>query len=79
MIERDDVLQRRISRINQLLARLERIPEELREVEARLCKGGMHRDEFARLVDKQNALFIEHERVERELKQEYKLRINDQQ
>lgn len=79
MIENDDVLTRRINRINQLLARLDRIPEELREIETKLHKGGICRDEFAHLVDKRNALIIEHERVERELRQEYKLRTNDQQ
>lgn len=79
MIEKDNVLERRINRINQLLARLDKIPEELQEIESRLYKDGLHRDEFARLVDRMNALYIEHERVEREVKQEYKLQINEQQ
>lgn len=78
MIEKDNVLDGRINRINQLLSRLDRIPEELREVENQLYKDGLSRDEFARLVDRRNALYIEHERVEREVKQEYKLQIDEQ-
>lgn len=76
MIEKDNVLEKRINRINQLLARLDRIPEELLEVENQLYKDGLSRDDFARLVDRRNALYIEHERVEREVKQEYKMQIN---
>lgn len=78
MIEKDNVLDGRINRINQLLSRLDRIPEELREVENQLYKDGLSRDDFARLVDRRNALYIEHERVEREVKQEYKLQIDEQ-
>lgn len=77
MIEKDNVLDGRIKRINHLLSRLDRIPEELREVESQLYKNGLSRDDFARLVDRRNALYIEHERVEREVKQEYKLQINE--
>lgn len=78
MIEKDNILDGRINRINQLLSRLDRIPEELREVESLLYKDGLLRDDFARLVDRRNALYIEHERVEREVKQEYKLQIDEQ-
>lgn len=78
MIEKDNVLDGRINRINQLLSRLDRIPEELREVENQLYRDGLSRDDFARLVDRRNALYIEHERVEREVKQEYKLQIDEQ-
>lgn len=79
MIEKDNVLDRRINRINQLLARLDKIPEELQDIENQLYRDGLHRDEFAKLVDKRNALYIEHKRVEQEVKQEYKLQINEQQ
>lgn len=64
--------QMRIDRINKILNRLERIPKELDEVHEKLYNpGGFTRDEYARLVDRRNALYIEQERLEREAREVY--------
>lgn len=64
--------QARIDRINKILDRLERIPKELDEVHEKLYNpGGFTRDEYARLVDRRNALYIEQERLEREAREVY--------
>lgn len=64
--------QMRIDRINKILDRLERIPKELDEVHEKLYNpGGFTRDEYARLVDRRNALYIEQERLEREAREVY--------
>lgn len=64
--------QMRIDRINKILDRLERIPKELDEVHEKLYNpGGFTRDEYARLVDRRNALYIERDRLEREAREVY--------
>lgn len=64
--------QARIDRINKILDRLERIPKELDEVHEKLYNpGGFTRDEYARLVDRRNALYIERDRLEREAREVY--------
>lgn len=64
--------QMRIDRINKILDRLERIPKELDEVHEKLYNpAGFTRDEYARLVDRRNALYIERERLEREAREVY--------
>lgn len=68
--------QRRINRINELLDRLDRIPQELDSIHERLFNpSGIDRNEFAALVDKRNALLVEHDRVENDLKQAYRIKI----
>lgn len=70
------VEQERINRINKLLARLDRIPNELDAIHEKLFSSdGFNRDEFARLVDKRANLQYEQTRVERELKDTYRLRL----
>lgn len=67
--------QMRIDRINKILDRLERIPKELDEVHEKLYNpGGFTRDEYARLVDRRNALYIERDRLEREAREVYHVR-----
>lgn len=67
--------QARIDRINKILDRLERIPKELDEVHEKLYNpGGFTRDEYARLVDRRNSLYIEQERLEREAHEVYHVR-----
>lgn len=67
--------QARIDRINKILDRLERIPKELDEVHEKLYNpGGFTRDEYARLVDRRNALYIERDRLEREAREVYHVR-----
>lgn len=67
--------QARIDRINKILDRLERIPKELDEVHEKLYNpGGFTRDEYARLVDRRNALYIERERLEREAREAYHIK-----
>lgn len=67
--------QARIDRINKILDRLERIPKELDEVHEKLYNpGGFTRDEYARLVDRRNALYIESERLEREAREAYHIK-----
>lgn len=67
--------QMRIDRINKILDRLERIPKELDEVHEKLYNpGGFTRDEYARLVDRRNALCIEYERLEREAREAYHIK-----
>lgn len=68
-----DVVEQRIARISQLLDRLDHIPGELDQLNRRLFDGGLTREEFARLVDRRSALLIEQERVEKELKETYKM------
>lgn len=68
-----DVIEQRIERISHLLDRLDHIPGEIDQLNRRLFDGGMTREEFVRLVDRRSALIIEQERVERELKETYKL------
>lgn len=67
--------QARIDRINKILDRLERIPKELDEVHEKLFNpGGFTRDEYAKLVDRRNALYIERERLEREAREAYRIK-----
>lgn len=71
----DSVEQRRINRINSLLDRLDKIPHELDEIHDKLFNpSGFNRNEYAALVDRRNALLIEHDRVENELKKVYKMK-----
>lgn len=77
MNQRYSVEQERIDRINNLLDRLDHIPRELDEVHDKLFNpGGYDRNEYASLVDKRNALLIEQERVERELREVYRMKID---
>lgn len=67
--------QMRINRIDKILDRLDRIPRELDEIHEKLyTPGGFTREEYARLVDKRNALYIEQERLEREAREVYHMR-----
>lgn len=70
----NDENDHRINRINALLDRLDRIPGELDAIHARLDAGNISREEFARLVDRRRALYIEKENKERELKEVYKIK-----
>ena len=69
----NDLNQKRINRINQLLDRLERIPEELDRINERLFNGGINRYQFACLVDNRNALLLEKENKEHELNTVYRI------
>lgn len=67
--------QMRIDRIDKILDRLDRIPRELDEIHEKLYNpGGFTREEYARLVDRRNALYIEQERLEREAREVYHMR-----
>lgn len=67
-----NAIDQRIERVNTLLDRLDRLPAELDEVERRLYEPCTART-FADLVDRRRALLIEKERVERELKENFKI------
>ncbi|MCR2007997.1 hypothetical protein [Bacteroides acidifaciens] len=67
--------QHRINRINELLDRLDKIPGELDAIHERLYAGNLDRNEFAGLIDRRTALFIEQENKERELKEVYKIKL----
>lgn len=67
--------QDRINRIDKILDRLDKIPRELDEIHEKLFNPkGFDRDEYARIVDRRNALYIEQERLEREAKEVYHMR-----
>jgi len=69
--------QERINRINKLLDRLDRIPLLLDELHEKLFNPkGYDRNEYACLVDERNNLLHEQERVERELREVYHMRID---
>ena len=70
--------QHRINRINGLLDRLDQIPGELDDISERLYRGNIDRTEFARLIDRRSALYIELENKQRELKEVYKIKNNNQ-
>lgn len=65
----------RIRRIGTLLGRLEEIPRELDRTTRRLYAGNMDAREFATLVDRRNTLLIEKERVEKELRETYRMKV----
>lgn len=67
----ESVYDERINRVNDLLDRLDKIPQELDAIYARLDLGGLDRRMFAALVDRRNALLVEQENKTRELKQVY--------
>lgn len=69
-----DVIDDRINRINQLLARLDKIPQELDAINERLFAGEMDRITFVRLVERRSNLLIEQENKEREIKEVYKMK-----
>lgn len=72
-----NVLQERIDKINKLLDRLDQLPKELDEIHEQLFHPfGLNRDEYAALADRRNALLIEQERVEREIKEVYHMRVD---
>lgn len=76
MTYEESVEQHRINRINTLLDRLDRIPAELDDIHEKLFHpGGFSREEYAALVDRRNALHIEYDRVENELKKVYKMKL----
>ena len=67
--------QMRINRIDKILDRLDRIPRELDEIHEKLFNpGGFTRDEYACLVDRRSALYIEKERLEKEAREVYRMR-----
>ena len=69
--------QERINRINKLLDRLDRIPNEMDAIHEKLFStDGFSRDEFARLVDKRTNLMYEQVRVEKELKDTYRMKLD---
>lgn len=68
-----DVIDQRINRINHILDRLDKIPAEVDRLNEKLFNGGITREEFARMVDSRSALLIEQERLERELKENYRI------
>lgn len=69
----NDVIEQRISRINHILDRLDKIPGEIDRINEKLFNGNITREDFARMVDKRSSLIIEQERLEKELKTEYKI------
>lgn len=69
-----NVIDHRINRINQLLDRLDKIPQELDAINERLFDGELDRKTFTHLVDKRNNLLIEQENKEREIKEVYKMK-----
>lgn len=74
--ENDSVEQHRINRINMLLDRLDRIPGELDRIHEKLLNpAGFTRDEYIALVSRRDNLYVEHGRVENELKQVYKMKL----
>ncbi len=73
-LTKESVEQRRINRINDLLDRLDRIPFELDVISERLYTGNITREEFASLVDRRNALYIELENKEHEIKEVYRIK-----
>lgn len=71
------VEQERINRINKLLDRLDKIPKELDAIHDKLFNPrGFSRDEYAKLVDQRHNLMHEHDRVERELKEVFRVRTD---
>jgi len=75
-IMEDSEEQRRINRINYLLDRLDKIPNELDSIHEKLFNpSGLDRDQYAALVDIRNALIIEQDRVENDLRKTYKMKI----
>lgn len=70
-----DVIEHRINRINRLLDRLGKIPQELDAINEKLFAGGMDRTTFVRLVDKRNNLLVEQKNKEKELKEVYQIRL----
>ena len=70
-----DVIEHRINRINLLLDRLGKIPQELDAINEKLFAGGMDRTTFVRLVDKRNNLLVEQQNKEKELKEVYQIRL----
>jgi|GEM_PF-885763 len=75
-IMEDSEEQRRINRINYLLDRLDKIPNELDSIHEKLFNpSGLDRDQYAALVDTRNALIIEQDRVENDLRKTYKMKI----
>lgn len=69
------VVEHRIKRVNQLLDRLDKIPQELDAINEKLFAGGMDRTTFVRLVDKRNNLLVEQQNKEKELKEVYQIRL----
>lgn len=70
-----DVIEHRINRINRLLDRLGKIPQELDAIDEKLFAGGMDRMTFVRLVDKRNNLLVEQQNKQKELKEVYQIRL----
>lgn len=70
-----DVIDHRVKRVNQLLDRLDKIPQELDVINERLFAGGMDRMTFVRLVDKRNNLLAEQQNKEKELKEVYRIKL----
>lgn len=70
------VIDHRINRINQLLDRLDKIPQELDAINERLFAGELDRETFTILVDKRNNLLIEQENKEKEIKEVYKMKLS---
>lgn len=69
-----DVIEHRIKRANQLLDRLDKIPQELDMINEKLFAGGLDRMTFVRLVDQRNNLIMEQENKEKELKEVYRMK-----
>lgn len=75
-IDEESVEQHRINRINMLLDRLDKIPGEIDRIHERLFKPAvLTRKEYADLVSRRNNLYVEHDRVESELKKVYKMNL----
>lgn len=68
------VIDHRINRINLLLDRLDKIPQELDAINEKLFAGGLDRMTFVRLVDQRNNLTQEQENKTKELKEVYKMK-----
>lgn len=68
------VIDHRINRINLLLDRLDKIPQELDAINEKLFAGGLDRMTFVRLVDQRNNLTQEQENKTKELKEVYTMR-----
>lgn len=71
----DVVIDHRIKRVNQLLDRLDRIPQELDTINDKLFSGGMDRMTFVHLVDRRNNLILELENKTKELKEVYNMKV----
>lgn len=70
-----DVIDHRVKRVNQLLDRLDKIPQELDVINEKLFAGGMDRMTFVHLVDKRNNLTLELENKTKELKEVYQMNL----